>query len=170
VFTSAVDRTPLGLTGLVTKDQQKFVTSACASYIATQAEPYPPTLAADSYTKATIDAALATLDAMTTAIEARKSAFGVATQATADREAAFAAMNDWVAQYCTIAKVAKHRAAQVMVRATVGCRPATLPLWAGRETLRPAQGWLARHPLPHQTPTVNCINARIRPQSWEKRA
>jgi hypothetical protein len=106
VFTAAADRSALGVTGSVPKDQQKFITTARASYTAAQAEPYQAALATYGFPEQTIAAALATLDAFTTAIEAQKSAVGATTQATADREAAVKTLNAWVKQFSKIAGVA----------------------------------------------------------------
>ena len=50
----------------------------------------------------------------------------------------------------------RDRTAQVMVGATVACRPATRPLRAGRGILQPAQGRLARHPL-----VTDCVPTRV---------
>jgi hypothetical protein len=106
VFTSAADRTALGVTGSVPKDQQKFITTARASYAAAQAEPYQAAFATYGFPAATIAVALATLDSFTTAIEAQKSAVGAATQATAAREAAVKELYAWVKQFSKIAAVA----------------------------------------------------------------
>jgi hypothetical protein len=106
LFSSPAERTALGLTGLVSHDAQKFITTARASYTTAQAEPYKSALASYGYPAAAIKVAAGTLDAMTTAYEAQQSAAGAALQATTDRDAAAKALDTWVRQFSQIAAVA----------------------------------------------------------------
>jgi len=96
----------VGLKGEVPKDKQQFVTTARASYIAAQNEPYQTALAALGYSKEIIDAALATLDAMTKADEVQAAAIGAATQATARRNDAIKALKAWMQLFDRVARVA----------------------------------------------------------------
>jgi hypothetical protein len=106
VFTPSADRTALGLTGAVPKDTQKFVTLARASYTAARTEPYRSTLATYGYSSETIAQAITTLDALIVADETQNAAIGAAKKATADRDAAYKALDAWTRQFKRIAKVA----------------------------------------------------------------
>jgi len=105
VFKAPADRMALGLTGNVPKDTQQFLTVARASYAAAQSAPYQATLATYGQAAATIAAALAALGALATTDKAQNAAIGAATKATAERDAAAKALDDWVRQFRRIAKV-----------------------------------------------------------------
>jgi hypothetical protein len=106
IFPAASDRIALGLNGSVLKDQQKFITQARASYQAAQNEPYAARLAIYGFPREALVAALATLDALSTADALQNTVLGEASKATADRDAAYAALDAWVRQFNHIAKVA----------------------------------------------------------------
>ena len=106
IFAAPADRTALGLTGNAPKDTQKFLTLARVSYTTAQAEAYQPALATYGYPATALTAALATLDAFSTAGGVQNAAIGAARQATTDRDRAVKTLADWVSQFKRIAKVA----------------------------------------------------------------
>ncbi len=105
-MTTPADHTALGLAGAVTRDAQKFLTLARASYTTAQATAYQPALATYGYPATALAAALATLDALSTADQAQNVAIGAAKQATADRDQAVKTLEAWVKQFKRIATVA----------------------------------------------------------------
>lgn len=106
VMTASADRTALGLTGKIPEDLQKFITTARASYTAAQSGPYAATLATYGFPAAAIAAAVAALDALSTADQAQTAAIAAAVQATANRDAAVKAVDQWSRQFKRIAAVA----------------------------------------------------------------
>ena len=73
------------------------------SYLAAQSEPYAATFAANGYPAPYLTAALKAVDDLKTADEVQNAAIGAATKATADRDAAFKALDDWMKVYERIA-------------------------------------------------------------------
>jgi hypothetical protein len=106
VFTVPADRAAVGLKGAVPDDMQKFITLAHSSYDNAKNEPYQTALAVYGYAPATLDAALATLDVFTTAIEAQASAVGAAVRSTAARNEAVKALKVWMRMFDKVASVA----------------------------------------------------------------
>jgi hypothetical protein len=113
VFTASADRSALSVSGVIPRDAQKFITLARASYAAAQNDPYKTTLAKYGYPAATITTALAALDAYSASIEAHAAGKGDAEKATKDRNAAYADLKKWDAQFRKIAKVAIHNRADL---------------------------------------------------------
>jgi len=105
-FSNPNARTALGVTGKVPEDLQKFLTTARASYAAAQSAPYQATLATYGFPAATIASAVAALDALSEADNAQKTVGKDAVQATADRDAAVKALQQWAKQFKGIASVA----------------------------------------------------------------
>jgi len=103
LFPAAADRTALNLNGIVFKDTQQFIGQAGMSYKAAQSAAYAATFAANGYPAAYLTAALKALDDFKTADETQNAAIGAATKATADRDAAFAALDNWMKVYERIA-------------------------------------------------------------------
>ena len=103
LFPAAADRTALNLNGVVFKDTQQFIGQARMSYQAAQGEAYAATFAANGYPAAYLTSALKALDDFKTADENQNAAVGAATKATADRDAAFAALDNWLKVYERIA-------------------------------------------------------------------
>ena len=103
LFPTAADRTALNLNGVVLKDAQQFIGQARMSYLAAQGAAYAATFAANGYPAAYLTAALKALDDFKTADETQNAAIGAATKATADRDAAFAALDNWMKVYERIA-------------------------------------------------------------------
>jgi vacuolar-type H+-ATPase subunit H len=106
IFGEEADRTALGLNGRVPGDLQKFITVARASYGAAAGTTYAGALATYGYPAPTLQAASDTLDYLAQTDEAQAKAIGTATGGTGDRDAAFEALQAWVRQFRTIAKVA----------------------------------------------------------------
>lgn len=106
LYTQPADRTALALTGNVPGDNQKFILIARTSYNAALNEPYQTTFATYGYPAATLNAALAELDAFSAADDTQNTTAAQAKQATADRNTAVKAMDAWVRQFTQIAKVA----------------------------------------------------------------
>jgi hypothetical protein len=67
------------------------------------ASPFAATFAANGYPAAYLTAALKALDDFKTADENQNAAIGAATKATADRDAAFTALDNWMKVYERIA-------------------------------------------------------------------
>ena len=103
---TASDRTALKVNGALPADKQKMITLARTSYQAAQQEPYAATLATYGFPAATLDAALAALDAYSKADTDQNTAIGAAVKATADRNAAVKALDAYMKQLRGIAKVA----------------------------------------------------------------
>jgi hypothetical protein len=95
LFPAAADRTALNLNGSIPKDAQQFIGATQLSYKAAQKEPYEATFAVNGYPVAYLTSALAAVDAFKKADEDQNAAIGAATQSTADRDAAFAALDKW---------------------------------------------------------------------------
>jgi len=106
VLPKPTDRLALALTGNVPKDRQVFVLTARTSYNNARLEPHATTLATYGYPSETLDALDATLDALLAADNGHKAARADAIQATADRNAAFKALDAWAKQFTQIAQVA----------------------------------------------------------------
>ena len=103
LFPAAADRTALNLNGSVLRDTQQFIGQSRMSYLAAQSEPYAATFAANGYPALYLTAALKAVDDLKTADEVQNAAIGAATKATADRDAAFKALDDWMKVYERIA-------------------------------------------------------------------
>jgi hypothetical protein len=95
LFPAAADRTALTLNGSIPKDAQQFIGAAQMSYKAAQKEPYAATFAANGYPAAYLTSARAAVDAFKKADEDQNAAGGAAIKSTADRDAAFAALDKW---------------------------------------------------------------------------
>jgi hypothetical protein len=103
LFPAAADRTALNLNGNVFKDTQQFIGQARMSYLAAQSAAYAATFAANGYPAAYLTAALKSCDDLKAADETQNAAIGAATKATADRDAAFKALDNWMKVYERIA-------------------------------------------------------------------
>jgi len=73
------------------------------SYLAAQSAAYAATFAANGYPAAYLTAALKALDGFKTADETQNAAIGAALKSTADRDAAFKTLDDWMKVYEHIA-------------------------------------------------------------------
>jgi len=106
LFPSAADRTALNLNGKLSRDTQQFIGAARLSYQAALKPPYAAIFAANGYPAAYLNSALAAVDAFNQADETQNAAIGAAVKATADRNAAFAALDKWMKVYERIAQSA----------------------------------------------------------------
>lgn len=106
VFLAKADQAKLGLNGKVPSDLQKFITAARASYNAAKDEPYASKLAKRGFKASDNTNAEAGLQTLSTAGGEQTKAIAEAQQATKNRDAAFAALVDWVGEFKRIAKVA----------------------------------------------------------------
>jgi len=100
---SKEDLTTLGLMGKEPRGTAGFIQ---AGYTLFDNADESGLLADFGYDEARITAERAKIEAFDTANQAQEMAKGVSQQAAQDQEAALKAMNDWVAQYLKIAKVA----------------------------------------------------------------
>jgi hypothetical protein len=105
-FSDPNARTALKVIGVVPEDLQKFITAARTSYTTAQSAPYQATLATYGFPAATLANALAAIDALSDAYNAQKTIGKNAVQATADRDAAVKALQQWAKQFKGIASVA----------------------------------------------------------------
>ena len=97
----------LKLTGRISSDAQQFVTDARASYNAGLSTPaYLAELAREGYDQAALTRLLAELDALQDANTAQEAARAAATRATQQRDAADAALSDWMGRFRTAAGIA----------------------------------------------------------------
>lgn len=103
---TASDRTALKVNGTLPADKQKMITLARASYQAARQEPYAVALATYGFPAATLDAAVAALDAYSKADTDQNNAIGAAVKATADRNAAVKELDAYMKQLRGLAKVA----------------------------------------------------------------
>ena len=107
IFKDSGTRNGLGLTGIVSKDTQKFITAARASYeVALNTPTYQSELTKYGYPATTIQSARALLDAFLAADNAQEQAIGAAQRATQQRDEAAATLAAWISQFRAIAKVA----------------------------------------------------------------
>lgn len=103
---TAADRLALKVNGTIPADRQKMITAARASFQAAQAPTYAATLALYGYSSEVIGKALEQIDAYAAADVGQNSAIGDATRATADRNAAYTALQTYMKQLRRIANVA----------------------------------------------------------------
>lgn len=113
--TDAVARKALGAGGPVSKDLQKFVSQATASYTAAGGEVYAAPLANRGWTTARLTLALAALSALLECDNKFKATDSAAKASTTARDAAHAALSAWLSEFCKIARLAlknypEHRA------------------------------------------------------------
>ncbi len=100
-------QTALGATGRVPSDQEKFLTLATAAYAAVlEHSDYLAALTQRGLDQSVIQAEQAKLEALVQANAAHEVAKAAAMRATAERNAAAKAMDDWWAQFRAIAQVA----------------------------------------------------------------
>jgi hypothetical protein len=97
----------LGLAGAAPDDLQKFITAARASYdVALTTPAYLTELARFGYGQASLEAARGLLDGLVIAETAQETAKAAAVQATRQRDEAVAALDAWLRQFRTVAKIA----------------------------------------------------------------
>ena len=106
LFPAAGDRIALNLNGSIYKDAQQFIGQGHLSYTAAQSEPYAATFAANGYPATYLAIALKSLDDFSAADLAQNEAIRAAVKATADRDAAFAALDKWMKVFERIARSA----------------------------------------------------------------
>jgi len=104
-FTDA-DRATLGVDGKMTRDLQKFVTNATAAYQAAQKEPYAAVLSKRSYTVTRLNNNIAALKTLANYDNAYTGAKAMAKGSTAARDEAFDALNAWLSEFRTNARLA----------------------------------------------------------------
>ena len=97
-------RATLGASGLVSADNQKFITFARAACAA--AEAYQGNLYDYGFTAEKLAALRAALDACSEAQEAQNGAVGAAQSATAARDTAYAELKGWVKHFAAVARLA----------------------------------------------------------------
>ena len=103
LFPAAADRIALNLNGRVFGDAQQFIGQGHLSYTAAQGEAYAATFAANGYPAAYLTIALKSLDDFSAADLVQNEAIRAAVKATADRAAAFAALDKWMKVFARIA-------------------------------------------------------------------
>lgn len=103
-FPLAADRLALGLNGSASKDLQKFLTTAAASYSAGKKAPYTEKLTLRGYSPALIDAELEGLKAIANLAQAAANAKGAAKKATDTRDAAAKALKEWTSEFRKVTK------------------------------------------------------------------
>lgn len=103
---TVVDKTTLGASGTLTKDLQKFVTTATAAYQAAQKPPYAEPLASRSYTITWLNNAIAALKTVTDYDNTYTGAKALAKDSTEARDVAVDALTDWICEFRTNAKLA----------------------------------------------------------------
>jgi hypothetical protein len=116
---SGADLATLGLAGKVPRDTAGFIQAA---YTLFDNAANSELLADFGYDEARITAERAKIEAFDTANQAQEMAKGAAQQATQEQEAALAKMNEWVAQYLKIAKVALRGKKQLLEKIGVTAR------------------------------------------------
>jgi len=105
--TNPAAQTALGATGRVPADQEKFLTLANASYTtALENSDYQTALTNRGYDPPAIQAEQAKLQALLQTSAAHEAAKGAAVRATAERDAAAKAMDEWWFEFRAIAQVA----------------------------------------------------------------
>ncbi|MFT3781002.1 MAG: hypothetical protein QM790_03235 [Nibricoccus sp.] len=103
---TAEDRKTLGADGKVTKDFQKFVTNATAAFQAAQKPPYTELLTKRSYSVARLNIAIAELATLAEYNAKFTGAKALAKGATSARNEAFDALNTWLSEFKTNARLA----------------------------------------------------------------
>jgi len=116
---SEADLTTLGLTGKEPRGTAAFI---AAAYTLFENAKTVEGLADFGYDAERLAAELAKITAYDQANQAQELAKGARQQSTQDQEAALAAMNDWVAQYLKIAKVALRGKKQLLEKIGVIAR------------------------------------------------
>ena len=108
------ERANLGASGRVPTDGDKFITTARSAYSTALTSPYLEKLSEFGFTQERLNAALAGLDALTTANSAADNAASKAQSATEARDAAVDALKTWVTQLRSIAKNAVQNHADLL--------------------------------------------------------
>lgn len=113
------DLTTLGLMRKEPRDTAGFIAAAYTLFDNAESSGL---LADFGYDEERITAERAKIEALDTANQAQEMAKGASQQATQDQEAALKAMNDWLAQYLKIAKVALRGKKQLLEKIGVTAR------------------------------------------------
>ena len=103
-FPGAADQQALGLKGKASKDLEKFLTAATASYGAGKKAPYTAKLTVRGYAPAAIDVELQGLKGVANFAKAQATAKGAAQRATITRDAAAKALALWIGEFRKVAK------------------------------------------------------------------
>lgn len=113
----------LGLTGTMPRTTAGFITAGYAVFDnALNVAEIKSALNAYGYDEAKLQSERAKIAAYDSANQAQESAKGTAQQSTRDQDDALAAMNDWLAQYIKIAKVALRDKQQLLEKIGVSAR------------------------------------------------
>lgn len=100
------DRKTLGADGKMTRDVQKLVTNATAAYQTAQKAPYTELLSKRSYTVERLNKLIAALRTLVAYDNAFTGAKAIAKETTKARDEAFDALNDWISEFRTNARLA----------------------------------------------------------------